>query len=274
MQTKTALVSGGTSGVGLSIVRELAKQNFNVFFIGTNSEKGKKIEEELKAKTKTEIRFIQLDLSDFKKVKSFCENFLLEVTQLDLLANVAGVVLPKQQITNEGLDKTFTIGYLSSFLLTNALLPLLKKSLHSRIANVSGSKSFVLKKRLDFDNFNFEKNYNAIKTSVATVHAKTVWTEILAEKLKDENIDVNAFHPGTVKSDLTRNLPFPLPALSKLAHIFMADVSANGLYVCLSEKVKGISGKLFIKQKAYPINFDKAYKERLWAETEKILKKI
>ncbi len=274
MKNKIALVTGGTSGVGLSIVRELVKNNFDVFFIGTNKERGREIEIALNNRGNTKNKFIALELSNINEVHAFANQFKSKVPQLDLLLNVAGVMLPSRQETAEGLEKTFAIGYLSAFILCNAFIPLLEKGNQSRIINVSGGSSQVLKANLDFDNLNFEKNYSGFRTAIATVHAKTVLTQILSEKLKGKNIDVNAFHPGTVKSDLTRNIHFLLKGLARIATFFMASKSKNGIYVSLSNEIAGTTGQLFVNKKPTPLRFDKVYKEKLWEVTEGIVEKI
>ncbi len=270
MNRKIALVTGGTSGVGLSIVRALVQHNFGVFFIGTNKEKGKEIEAELNSANNTKNKFIALDLSNLNEVNTFANQFKSDAPKLDLLVNVAGIMLPKRQETAEGIEKTFATGYLSAFILCNAFIPLLEKGNQARIVNVSGSPSHVLKVNIDFDNLNFVKNYSGFKTAIATVHAKTVLTEILAKKLKDKNIDVNAFHPGTVKSNLTRNMHFLLKGLAKIATFFMASASKTGIYVSLSDNIVGTTGQLFVNKKPTPLRFDMAYKERLWEVTEGI----
>ena len=82
-----------------------------------------------------------------------------------------------------------------------------------------------------------------------TVNTKTVLTEILAEKYKSKNITVNSFHPGIVKGNLSRNMPFLLQGLFKIAKPFMSAISKNGVYVCLSEKLENVSGKLIVNKK-------------------------
>ena len=273
MTKKIALVTGGTSGIGLSLVKELVENNFYVHFIGTSKEKGKRIESELNTVNNSRCKYIELDLSNLKKVKAFADRFKSEVSQLDILLNVAGVMVPKRQETEEGLEKTFAIGYLSAFLLSRELLPILSKVPHSRIINVSGMPSKVLKPILNFDNLNFMTNYSGMSVAVDTVHAKTVMTEILAEQLKSKNIDVNSFHPGTVKSDLARDLPFLFKLFFKVALIFMSKKSESGVFLSTSNDVKGITGQFFIKKKATPLNFDKKYKDQLWSSTESIVER-
>jgi len=267
---KRALVTGGTSGVGLSIVKALVAHKYEVSFIGSNTIKGKAVEALLKQNSPLNHEFIQLDLGEINDVKAFTTQFIKNNISIDLLVNVAGIMSPKQQFTTAGHDKTFAIGYLSAFLLSTELVPLLEKGYNARIVNVGGQASHVLKPILNFDNLDFKTNYSGFKTAITTVHAKTVLTQLLAEKLMDKNIDVNSFHPGIVKSDLSRNMPTIIKLLAKLASPFMAKTSKNGIFVCLDKSIIGVSGKLFINKKPTTIQFDFDYREQLW-ETSKTL---
>ena len=249
MKKKIALVTGGTSGVGLSIVKELVNNDFYVHFIGSNSEKGEAVEAELN-ETKGEVsKFAKLDLSNLRSVDEFANKFRNEVPQLDILLNVAGVMLGSRQETKEGIEKTFAIDYLSTFILCRELESLLEKASHPRILNVSGAVSLVLKPNLNFNDLNSTNNYKGMGVAILGVHAKTVLTEILAEKLKSKNIDVNAFHPGAVKSDLDRHMAFPMNMIIKIMKPFMASKSETGIYVSLSKEVEGVTGQLFAKKK-------------------------
>ena len=113
---KTALVTGGTAGVGLSIARALVRDGVFVHFVGTNAAKGRGIESEVNA-DRPRARFIQLDLSRPGDVQAFARRFAEEVPTLDVLANVAGVMLATRQQTDEGFEKTFAIDHLAAFVL-------------------------------------------------------------------------------------------------------------------------------------------------------------
>ncbi len=274
MKRKIALVTGGTAGIGLSLVKELVENGFYVHFIGRNNEKGKAIEAELNSIKGEVCKFVKLDLSNLKSTVEFANKFKTEVPHLNILLNVAGVMLPERQETSEGVEKTFAIDYLSAFILCRELEPLIEKETHSRIINVSGMPSQVLKPNLNFADLYSTSNYKGMGVAVLAVHAKTVLTEILAEKLSGKHIDVNAFHPGAVKSDLGRNLTFPMNLLLKIIWPFMSSKSVSGNYASLSDKLNGVTGQLIVKEKAFPLNFDQAYKDQLWNETEKIIEKV
>ncbi len=274
MSKKVALVTGGTSGVGRSILPELVKAGFFVHFIGTNGEKGRAIESELNGTSGPVCAFIQLDLSDLRSVKEFAEGFRADVPTLDLLLNVAGIMLPERQVTSEGFEKTFAIGYLSVFVLIRELTPSLADAENGRIANVAGVPALVLKQGLDFDDLGFTKNYKGMPTAIRTIHAKTVLTEILAEKLAGQGIDVNSFHPGAVKGDLGRSMSFPMNALFSVANLFMAKTSKSGIYLSTADEVTGVTGQLFVGKKPTPLAYEQAYKDELWRRTEVMLEPV
>ncbi len=274
MEKKNALITGGTSGVGLSIVKHLNKHNYNVYFIGTNAEKGKAIEDELLMLTGNKAGFIKLDLSNMSKVYKFTKEFSETIEKLDLLANIAGVLIPERTTTGEGFEKTLAIGYLSAYIMSTELAPLLTKSSDPRIVSVSGGPGIVLKERPDFNDMNSINDYKGIGASIKAVHAKTVLTQILSERYAGDNIMVNSFHPGIVRSNLTRNLPAYVRILMALFSVFTSRSSQTGIHVCTSNEVKNLTGKLFVKDKPIDIKFPDTYKENLVAKTEEMLSNV
>lgn len=271
---KTALVTGGSSGVGLYIVRNLARQGYRVFFIGSNKAKGEAVQAEVAAGAKAEIRFIQLDLSDVRAVAAFVKNFAETTDRLDLLANVAGVLLPKRQETKDGLEMTFTIGYLSPFILCNGLLPLLRKSAPARIVNVAGRPSWVRKAKPDMQNLNLTQGYKGAKAALTTLHCKAMLTQTLAEQLAGDHITANCFHPGMVRSGLTRNFAPPLRWLAKTINLFTNPASPVALSVCTSPEYAEVTGQFFEPHGYHPINMDAAARAELWKRTEELLRPI
>ena len=274
MTKKIALVTGGTSGVGLSILRSLVRKGFHVHFIGTNSGKGAAIEAEFNGPNGRVCDFIQLDLSDLSAVRVFAERFRSEVPSLDLLLNVAGLMLPSRRVTSEGFEKTFAIGYLSAVILSTELAPALEKSGGARILNVGGLPRFVLARRIDLDDLGFEKNYKGMSVAIDTIHAKTVVTEILAERFRDRGIDVNSFHPGAVKGQVFRNMLGLKRSIFSVLNLFMPSKSTSGIYVSTAEEIRGMTGQFFVGKKPRPLQFEQQYKDELWERTERMLAQV
>lgn len=275
MSPKVALVTGGTSGIGLSIVRALAARGMEVHFVGTNAERGQSIEAELNSRFDGSCHFVQLDLADLTAVRTFARRFSDAVPALHRLVNVAGLMLPVRTETAEGFEKTFAVGYLSAIVLSLELVGALERDGAARIANVAGLPRFVLNPdRLDPTDLAFEKDYDGMRVAIDTVHAKTVATEILAETLADRGIEVHAFHPGAVKGDVFRNMPPVKRAIFAVLNVFMTRDSKAGIYVTTSEDINGMSGQFFVGRKPSPLRFPPALKSGLWAHTEQMLARL
>ncbi len=267
---RIALITGGTSGVGLSIVKGLLQNGYFAVFIGSNSSRGKLLEQEFNRKTPASAAFVCLDLSNLKEVSRFANEFTNTYPRLDVLVNSAGVILPQRTITPEGFEKTFAIGYLSAVILCTRLAPLLGQSVNGRIVNVAGPAKTILNYRLDVHNLDFSKAYNGFKASVAAVHAKTVMTQLLAEKLSAQGITVNSFHPGVIRSGLTRHLNFFMRAVTLLFSPLMKTSSDNGIFAATAEELKSVTGQLLVNKKPVALKFELDYKEKLWLITNSL----
>jgi len=270
--TTTSLIAGGTSGVGLSIGRALVRSADNeVLLIGSNPEKGRRVEAELRASGPGKVAFVHLDLTDLAAVRRFTETFSATHESLDLLVHVAGVMEPTRRLTEDGFERTFAVGYLSAVVLATRLAPLLEKSGRGRIAHVGGVARFILNARLDFDDLSASRKYTSFRRAIDTVHAKTVLTQLLARRFASRGIDVNSFHPGAVRSDLMGSMPWWIRTLYAGASLVMTKDSQTGIRVCTAPELRGTSGKYFDGAKVTDVAFDEAYAEQLWNETQRML---
>lgn len=269
--SKIALVTGGTSGVGLALLRHLYRNGYQVLFVGRNAQRGKEIEAEYKDQGPGAVRFVQQDLGDLSGVRKMARELAQELPRLDLLANVAGLVLPQRRTTKEGIEMTFAVGYLSAWILCEEFEALLKASAPARIINVSGSEKRVLKEQVDFDDIFLEQKYSGIKAAFAAISSKMVLTQVWAEKLRPHQVVVNAFHPGIVKSNLTRNFAPPLRWIGEMGQVFLANESTTANAMATDSPWERETGQLLVRKKKYPIAFREAYVNRLVEHTARIL---
>jgi len=266
--SKVALVTGGTDGVGRSLVRELFNNGYQVHCIGFNASKGEALSNELSAGAGS-FQFWQLDLSNLDEVKRFASEFPKQTIELSRIVFSAGVVLPRRAETEQGLEKTFAINYLSAYSLSQQLKPLLVNG--ARVLFVSGVGGIMLKPRLDFANLQLTQGYNAGRAAANAVHAKTVLAQILAKDWAEEGIRVNAFHAGFVRSSLGRNFPFPLNKLAGAAGLVMSADSKTGINAALSEEYEGLSGYFFEGKKKKQLAFKEEYCDQLRAASDALL---
>jgi NAD(P)-dependent dehydrogenase (short-subunit alcohol dehydrogenase family) len=125
----TILVTGATDGLGMRVAQELAAMGAKVLLHGRSPQRLEATREELRSKTSSEKANSYLaDLSSLAAVRDLAERILLEHDSLDVLVNNAGIIAPERKETEDGYELTLIVNYLSHFLLTRLLLPLLRHS--------------------------------------------------------------------------------------------------------------------------------------------------
>jgi NAD(P)-dependent dehydrogenase (short-subunit alcohol dehydrogenase family) len=200
---KIALITGGNKGIGLETARQLGKLGVTVLIGVRDEAKGEAAATELK-KDGVEVRVVKLDMdspADYAAVAKLIEK---DYGRLDILVNNAGIFLDGRKgnetstTSKDVLQKTFNTNFFAVVGLTQALLPLLKKSLGGRIVNLSsilGSNTL----HATPGSFIYDAKTFAYDASKAALNAFTIH---LAHELKDTKIKVNSAHPGWVKTDM------------------------------------------------------------------------
>ena len=139
MAETIAFVTGANKGIGREISRQLAAKDIFVLIGARDRERGEKSVADLRAQG-LPVEFIQIDVTSQPSVDHAAAEVERRHGRLDILVNNAGIALdwfPASELTVEVLQKTFETNVFGVFRVTKALLPLLKKSKHGRIVNVS-----------------------------------------------------------------------------------------------------------------------------------------
>ncbi len=87
---KVSVITGGTSGIGLEIVKTFNRNNSNIVFVGRNEKKGKEISESLDVPSGTRCIFMKCDVGEHKEVKETCEKIIGKFGKIDILVLNAG----------------------------------------------------------------------------------------------------------------------------------------------------------------------------------------
>ena len=200
---KIALITGANKGIGLETARQLGKLGITVLIGARDLAKGEAAEAELK-KDGVDARAVKLDVdnpADYEAVKKLIEK---DYGRLDILINNAGIMIDSRKgnetskTSQDVLRKTFNTNFFAVVGLTQALLPLLKKSLGGRIVNLS---SILASNTLHATpgSFIYDAKTFAYDASKTALNAFTVH---LAYELRDTNVKVNSAHPGWVKTEM------------------------------------------------------------------------
>ncbi|VDO41402.1 unnamed protein product [Brugia timori] len=255
---KIALVTGASAGIGKQTARELNLRGATVYMLCRDRAKSENARIELTKLGCNPTRLIlkDVDLASFATIRKFADEIRYEVDKIDILVNNAGIMFyPKFELTEDGHEMTWQTNYLGHFLLTELLLPLIKKSSNGRIINVSSSLhktadsvdvSIVNNKKY------FSKSMPYSRSKLAQVMHVRELTRRLRTKDPGTTVTINAVHPGVCFTELMRYTVFSrkyiLKIISPLLWFFMKtdkDGAQTTLYVALSKNVEAISGRYF-----------------------------
>jgi 3-oxoacyl-[acyl-carrier protein] reductase len=192
---KTALVTGGTKGIGYGIAEALLKEGMKVAITGRDERIGTKAVHEL-SNAGGKVMFIQCDVRDFKSQQDAVNKVLTEWGQLDVLVANAGVghFAPIEELTIEKWKDTIDINLTGVFYSIKASLEALKKSKGYiiTISSLAGTNFFA-----------GASAYNASKFGL------TGFTQAVMLDLRKHGIKVSTIMPGSVATEFNNHNPGP-----------------------------------------------------------------
>ncbi|HET6991490.1 MAG TPA: SDR family oxidoreductase [Bacteroidia bacterium] len=253
MKNKIILITGGNAGVGKATAIGLAKMGATVIIACRNKEKGAQAVAEIKKESNNpNVDLLMMDLASQKSVRDAVADFKKRYNHLDVLINNAGVFLPKREVTEDGIEKTFATNYLGHFLLTNLLLDTLKASAPSRIVNVASKTGGV---KMNFDDLMSEKKFSVMGAVGPTKLGLIMFAKELSRQLEGSGVTINALHPGLVKTTLLKDTGFFLRLMFKMIPQVSPEKGAEtSIYLASSPEVEKVSGKFFINKKEAEAN--------------------
>jgi NAD(P)-dependent dehydrogenase (short-subunit alcohol dehydrogenase family) len=196
---QTILVTGATDGLGKAVATELARGGAAVLLHGRDDERGRAAIADIAGETGNgRLSWHRADLASLAEVRALGERLAAEVERLDCLVNNAGIGtnLPgdgERMESRDGNELRFQVNYLSGFLLTRLLEPLLVRSAPARVVNVSSAGQMPI----DFGDVMLERGYSGVRAYCQSKLAQVMFTIDLAARLESDGVSVNCLHPAT-----------------------------------------------------------------------------
>jgi NAD(P)-dependent dehydrogenase (short-subunit alcohol dehydrogenase family) len=201
INNKVALVTGANKGIGLEIARQLGQSGLTVLVGARDASRGEAAARTLRDEG-IDARLLALDVTDQRSIEAAVQTIEAELGRLDILVNNAGVWLEVEGASEaniEAVRRTFDTNFFGVIAVTQALLPLLRKSEAGRIVNLSSGLGSLTKMSDPAYPF-YPVNpfaYNASKTAL------NAFTVSLAKELRQTPIKVNSANPGYTATDMT-----------------------------------------------------------------------
>ncbi len=280
MDGQVVLITGATSGIGQAAAEGFAMLGASVKLLVRDQRRGERSRTEIVARSGNEDIQIELcDLSELAAVRKFAERFNAQTPRLDVLVNNAGVLTSERTLSAEGIELTFATNVLGPFVLTNALIPLLKRISPSRVVNVSSGGMYTQRLHVDDLQMAHEK-FDGPVAYARSKRIEVILTELWAERFRDAGVVVHAMHPGWVD---TPGLATSLPRFHRLTRPLLRTPQQGADTIVwlgtASEPARG-SGEFWHDRRVRPTHRlpwtkeSAQERERLWIECEQLVASI
>ncbi|XP_018570389.1 retinol dehydrogenase 13-like [Anoplophora glabripennis] len=282
---KTALVTGGSRGIGYEIVLALAQRGCRV--IVANRTIDEHLLEDIHNKTRSRNVVLKyVDMISLKSVKELANDVIKNEGKLDILVNNAGIGSNVSATTEDGLDLTMQVNYFSTFLLTQLLEELLKKS-RGRIIFTSSLTSYLHNftiDRLKSDGTEKSNFFSYPNSKLCLI----MISEAFAKRLKEYGVTSNVYHPGLVDTEvfqrsinLKRRITYSwfiiklLQSLAVLVGKTAEEGAQTAIHLACANEVENVTGEYFFETEPTlkpKLALDKKMCDAVWEATEEILK--
>jgi NAD(P)-dependent dehydrogenase (short-subunit alcohol dehydrogenase family) len=191
---RSAIVTGGTRGIGLAIAEGLVECGANVVVASRKADACAAAADKLQALGGRAVG-VPTHLGDLDAIDRLVDATVAEFGRIDMVVNNAAnaLSLPLGEFTPEAWSKSFSVNLQGPVFLVQAALPHLRKSEHASILNVVSAGAFIYSPAVSM--------YSAAKAAMVS------FTRSMAAEFASQGIRVNALAPGSVDTDMARANP-------------------------------------------------------------------
>lgn len=244
---KNILITGGTSGLGLELVRLFLEGGSEVYTTGRDPSRLQSGE--------SKLHFISVDFSDLKEVSEAARKLTLQSVKFDLLINNAGILSPPHYTTTkDSLEYTFQVNFLSHHLLDELIIRNADNKFELMVVSVTSPVYKYVKP--DFKMSDIEK-YRSFKAYAESKLYLLLAGEHIHNKYPEKRLIFIGYDPGTFRSGIHRMQKKWFQHLYRIAGPFMRSPAyvAKTLYGILANRIC-IDGLVYnIKAETKPAPF-------------------
>jgi NAD(P)-dependent dehydrogenase (short-subunit alcohol dehydrogenase family) len=281
---RTAVITGANTGLGYETAAALAAKGAHVVLAVRNTDKGQAAADLISRRSPgASVAVQELDLTSLASIRAAAEQLRAAHDSIDLLINNAGVMFTPRSTTKDGFELQFGTNHLGHFAFTGLLLDHIVAAPGSRVVTVSSVGHRFARNGIRFDDLQWEKDYSRVGAYGQAKLANLMFTYELQRRLRGTGTIAAAAHPGGSRTELTRNLPPLLGAVTKLAEPLFQPAEMGALPQLRAATDPGVIGGQYFgpdgfgEQRGYPVvvastrvSHDIAAQKRLWTVSEEL----
>jgi NAD(P)-dependent dehydrogenase (short-subunit alcohol dehydrogenase family) len=225
---KTVLITGANKSIGLETARQLLAQGYYVYIGSRDKARGEAAVQQLSEEGYTDAEVLVLEVTDAASIAAAVAELETKIPHLDVLINNAGIpgIAPQEAslVSQENIRTVFDTNFFGVIQVTQAFLPLLKKSPEPRIVNVSSDLG-SLGYHSDPQWRHYDVKFTAYCSSKTALNAYTV---MLAYELRDTAFKVNSVNPGYTATDFNNHSGYKTIPQGAAPIVKYATIGADG----------------------------------------------
>jgi len=277
---RVAIVTGASSGIGKEVARALAAQGLRIIALGRDATRSAAALADIRAASTTgQVDMLRADLSVLADAARAAREIAALTDRIDVLVNNAGGMAKQKVVTTEGFEANFSSNHLGPFLLTNRLLPLLRRAASDARSGsvrilITASDASEMIPGMDWNDLQGLVNFNAGLAYCRAKLANVMFMRGLASRLEQDGIMAHAVHPGAVDSNFISYADEATQARFKNYNPRTVAEGADSLIWLATEESGMSTGGYFHDRKLRmpsPFALDAANVDRLWQESEKLI---
>ena len=252
LQGKTAVITGGTGGIGMETAIGLAKRGAQVVVTGRDEVRGAAAVAKIQqASGNRHVALLTADLERQAEVRRLAERIAMSYPKLDVLINNVGYLGSTRRLTVDGIEAIFAVNVLTPFLLTELLREPLQAAA-ARVINVTGGLPIG---RLQLNNLQAEQSFLGLRTYSQAKMALMVVSYEQALRLKGSGITLNVAYPGNANTAMsgqltTAMLPVGLRLFWPLVKVMMrhaspARAARSSIYLASAPELAGVTASYY-----------------------------
>jgi NAD(P)-dependent dehydrogenase (short-subunit alcohol dehydrogenase family) len=239
---RTFLITGANTGIGRATTEALATRGATVYMACRSQPRARAARDEIVAATgNDDLHLLSLDLGDLASVHACADSFLQTGAPLHVLINNAGLA-GRRGTTDSGFELAFGTNHVGPFALTNLLLDRLRESAPARIVTVSSEGHYRVD-GIDYDAVRARtRTRTAFHEYCVSKLANVLHSQELARRLEGSGVTTYSLHPGTIASDVWREVPWPIRPLLKMRMRPPAEGARTSLYCATAPELASETG--------------------------------
>ena len=248
-KNKTIVLTGATSGIGKAAAITLAGAGAKVIATSRNPEKGQALLDECKAKypsAEGSIELVECDFSSLASIVVACKKIKADHSTIDTLINNAGVWKMSYSESQDNIEETWQVNVLAPLLISHILLGNVLKSDDGRIIYTA---STLHKGIIDLENPEMRGSFAGMKSYAQSKLANILMGRWLAGKFPEKQVGVYSFHPGLVRTDISRDAPKLMSFIMGMLGISPEKGARTLLHLATEPQSNLVSGEYYEKKK-------------------------